>query len=146
LTRSEAERIVASAIYRDYTLKAEDLPLILEAKRPCWGDGLPESVAADFSMEDVGGLENLKGWLRLRRDGFSKKARDYGLPDATRDSDAGIPGAGKSLCAKAVRRTGKCHCCDWIRASFTRNTLRKRKPVAPGSGTSEAMAPVVPVD
>ncbi|HEY4263453.1 MAG TPA: AAA family ATPase, partial [Schlesneria sp.] len=103
LTRSEAERIVASAIYRDYTLKPEDLPLILEAKRALLGAaGCLESVAADFTMEDVGGLDNLKAWLKQRRDGFSKKARDFGLPTPRGILMLGIPGAGKSLCAKAV--------------------------------------------
>lgn len=103
LTRSEAERIVASAIYRDYTLKPEDLPLILEAKRALLGAaGCLESVAADFTMEDVGGLDNLKAWLKQRRDGFSKKAREFGLPTPRGILMLGIPGAGKSLCAKAV--------------------------------------------
>lgn len=103
LTRSEAERVVASAIYRDYTLKPADLPVILEAKKAVLGaSGCLESVAIDFTMDDVGGLENLKAWLRQRRDGFSKRARDYGLPTPRGILMLGIPGAGKSLCAKAV--------------------------------------------
>jgi SpoVK/Ycf46/Vps4 family AAA+-type ATPase len=103
LTRSEAERIVASAIYKDYTLKSDDLPMILEAKRALLGAaGCLESVAVDFVMEDVGGLDNLKAWLRQRRDGFSKQARDFGLPTPRGILMLGIPGAGKSLCAKAV--------------------------------------------
>lgn len=103
LTRSEAERIVASAIYRDNTLKPEDLPMIMEAKRALLGSaGCLESVAVDFVIDDVGGLENLKAWLRQRRDGFSKQAREYGLPTPRGILLLGIPGAGKSLCAKAV--------------------------------------------
>lgn len=103
LTRSEAERIVASAIYQDFSLTAADLPHILEAKRALLGaTGCLESIAADFSMEDIGGLDNLKAWLRQRRDGFSKKAREFGLPPPRGVLMLGVPGGGKSLCAKAV--------------------------------------------
>lgn len=103
LTRSEAERIVASAIYQDFSLTASDLPKILEAKRALLGaSGCLESIAADFSMEDIGGLETLKAWLRQRRDGFSKKAREFGLPPPRGVLMLGVPGSGKSLCAKAV--------------------------------------------
>lgn len=103
LTRAEAERIVASAIYQDFSLTAADLPKILESKRAVLGSsGCLESIAADFSMEDIGGLDNLKAWLRQRRDGFSKKAREYGLPPPRGVLMLGVPGGGKSLCAKAV--------------------------------------------
>ncbi len=103
LTRTEAERVVASVIYQDFSLSGDDLPAVLDAKRSLLGSaGSLESIAVDFTIEDVGGFENLKAWLRQRRGGFSKKAREFGLVPPRGILMLGVPGCGKSLCAKAV--------------------------------------------
>ncbi len=52
--------------------------------------------------EDVGGLEVLKDWLRLRERAFTQEARDYGLPAPKGIALIGIPGTGKSLTAKMI--------------------------------------------
>ncbi len=103
LTGSEARRVVASAILDDHILNGEDLPRILDAKRMLLGSsGCLETIATDFGPDEIGGLENLKRWLKKRRGALGKKARDYGL-DAPRGMLLlGVQGCGKSLCAKVV--------------------------------------------
>ncbi len=103
LTCQEAERVVAAAIYQDYALRGDDLHRIVEAKRMLLGStGYLESIAADFSPDDIGGLENLKRWLKQRRGGFSQAARDFGLEPPRGVLMLGVQGCGKSLCAKVV--------------------------------------------
>jgi AAA+ superfamily predicted ATPase len=103
LTRSEVERVVASAIYRDYSFSGQDLPALVEAKRHLLGSsGCLEGVAADVSSDDLGGLDSLKRWLQLRRGGFTPAARDFGLQPPRGILMLGVPGCGKSLCAKVV--------------------------------------------
>lgn len=103
LTLSEAERVVASAIHQDHALRGDDLPRIIETKRKLLGStGVLESVAADFDSNDIGGLENLKRWLTQRRDGYSQRARDFGLEPPRGVLILGVQGCGKSLCAKVV--------------------------------------------
>jgi AAA+ superfamily predicted ATPase len=103
LTRSETERVIASAIYRDYTLSGDDLPRIVEAKRQLLGaTGCLESIVADFSPDDIGGLDNLKQWLRVRRGGFTQTAREFGVEPPRGVLMLGVQGCGKSLCAKVV--------------------------------------------
>ena len=103
LTCSEAERVVASVINDDNALTSEDLARVVEAKRTLLGTtGCLESIVADFDPEDIGGLERLKAWLRRRREGFSQRARDYGLEPPRGVLMLGVPGCGKSLCAKVV--------------------------------------------
>ena len=34
----------------------------------------------DETINSVGGLEELKHWLRQRSDAFTERAREYGLP------------------------------------------------------------------
>lgn len=61
-----------------------------------WYDPLPGGLDA------VGGLENLKEWLRQRSLAHSAKARAYGLPAPKGALLVGVPGCGKSLTAKAI--------------------------------------------
>lgn len=103
LNRWEAERAMSAAIHDDYMLTADDIPRIVEAKRCLLGTtGCLEPIAADFPATDIGGLNNLKRWLSLRREGFSKRAREFGLETPRGMLMLGIQGCGKSLCAKAV--------------------------------------------
>ena len=103
LTCAEAERVIASAIYQDYALRGDDIPRIVEAKRMLLGStGCLESIAADFLPEDIGGLENLKSWLKQRRGGFTQQAREFGLEPPRGVLMLGVQGCGKSLCAKVV--------------------------------------------
>ncbi len=51
-------------------------------------------------QDNIGGLDVLKDWLMERADAFTERAREYGL-DAPRGlALIGIPGTGKSLCAR----------------------------------------------
>jgi SpoVK/Ycf46/Vps4 family AAA+-type ATPase len=68
---------------------------------------LRQSEALEFyssteTMDNVGGLDQLKQWLRDRERAFSKEAADYGLPAPKGVVLLGIPGTGKSLTAKMV--------------------------------------------
>jgi AAA+ superfamily predicted ATPase len=103
LTTDEAARVVAGAIREDNVLDAADLPRIVDAKRNRLGTtGCLESIVADVSPDEIGGLKNLKRWLNLRRNGFSLGAKDYGLDPPRGILLLGVQGCGKSLCAKVV--------------------------------------------
>lgn len=103
LTRAEAARVVATAIWDDGKLDANDLPRMIEAKRTLLADsGLLESVAVDVALSDMGGLNRLKSWLGKRRGGFTAKARDFGLAPPRGILLLGVQGGGKSLAARIV--------------------------------------------
>jgi SpoVK/Ycf46/Vps4 family AAA+-type ATPase len=105
LTAAQAQRVFASAIVgsTDSTLDDRDIDLVTEEKRQI----LMESEALEFypitqSPDDVGGLDILKSWLRMRDMAFTQKAREYGLPAPKGIALIGIPGTGKSLTAKMI--------------------------------------------
>lgn len=103
LTCTEAERVAAAAVFDDFAFTVEDIPRLIESKRTLLGSaGCLEAISVDFQPEDVGGLNRLKQWLGQRRGGFTKEARKYGLESPRGVLMLGVPGCGKSLCAKVV--------------------------------------------
>jgi AAA+ superfamily predicted ATPase len=103
LTGAQAHRVFAKAIVGDGVLDDRDIDLVTEEKRQI----IRENKALEFyavtnTPEDVGGLDVLKEWLRLRERAFTQEARDYGLPFPKGIALIGIPGTGKSLTAKMI--------------------------------------------
>jgi SpoVK/Ycf46/Vps4 family AAA+-type ATPase len=64
--------------------------------------GILEYFEPKQTINDIGGLENLKGWIKMRSKAFSKKAREFGLPVPKGALLVGAPGCGKSLSAKVA--------------------------------------------
>lgn len=50
----------------------------------------------------VGGLDNLKNWLKSRSSAFERKAKAFGLKEPKGILLLGVPGTGKSLTAKSI--------------------------------------------
>jgi len=64
--------------------------------------GLLEIIDTDCTLDDIGGLENLKAWLIARKSSFTAQAREFGVSSPKGLLMVGVPGCGKSLTAKAV--------------------------------------------
>jgi AAA+ superfamily predicted ATPase len=54
------------------------------------------------SLDSVGGLDNLKNWVLKRKDLFSEKAYEAGVPLPSGILLMGVSGCGKSMAAKAI--------------------------------------------
>lgn len=103
LTLHEAENAFARAMVRDARLQPADIELIYEEKRQIVRKtGILEFVHSDVAIGDVGGLENLKRWLKKRDKSWLDGAKKYGVPPPKGVLVTGVPGCGKSLLAKAI--------------------------------------------
>jgi AAA+ superfamily predicted ATPase len=63
-----------------------------------------ELISADVALDDVGGLEVLKAWLKMRVLAFDEGARAFGLAEPRGMLVCGVQGCGKSLVSKAAAR------------------------------------------
>ncbi len=100
LTTLEAENAFALSLIESETVT----PAIVsrEKAQALKKGGLLEVITTTASLDSIGGLDRLKGWLRQRHEAFTKRARDYGLPLPKGMLVLGVPGTGKSLTAKAT--------------------------------------------
>lgn len=104
LTETEAENAIAKAIIlADGRLDGDAIENVTAEKQQIIRkSGLLEYYATHEQMGNVGGLANLKEWLRKRVRAFGDDARAFGLPEPRGLLLVGVQGCGKSLVAKAV--------------------------------------------
>jgi SpoVK/Ycf46/Vps4 family AAA+-type ATPase len=100
LTADEAENAYSKCLVKT---KRFDIDVILAEKEQI----IRKSRVLEFhrtseQFSDIGGLDQLKEWLRKRQAAFTRQARDFGLPESKGILLIGVPGCGKSLTAKAV--------------------------------------------
>jgi SpoVK/Ycf46/Vps4 family AAA+-type ATPase len=101
-----------------------------------------ELVEPEVDLQDVGGLEVLKGWLRTRVVAFGPEARAFGLPEPRGMMVCGVQGCGKSLVAKA---TASVFGLPLVRLDFAAVFASSSPELAVRQATrmAEAIAPVV---
>jgi SpoVK/Ycf46/Vps4 family AAA+-type ATPase len=71
-----------------------------EKKQLILKEGVLEYYSHKLTLEDLGGLDNLKDWLRKRERAFTKEAQEFGLKRPRGFLAMGVSGCGKSLAAK----------------------------------------------
>lgn len=103
LTADEIGHVLSKVFAQRKTFTEEAFSEILaEKEQMSKKEGVLEFVPPRFSLEDVGGYETLKEWLRKRQALFSKEALDAGIPIPKGLLLMGISGCGKSLCVKTI--------------------------------------------
>lgn len=105
LTKDEAEKVYRKAQVKAGHLTEEEVEIVLsEKKQLIRRNGILEYIEEDETLDSVGGLEELKRWLRQRSNAFTERAREYGLPQPKGMLILGVPGCGKSMIAKTTSR------------------------------------------
>jgi SpoVK/Ycf46/Vps4 family AAA+-type ATPase len=107
-TMAEAERLIQRAVLEDGVLGPEDIDFVRRQKFAALGtDGVLELVESERrTLDDVGGLEGLKDWLRLRGSAVgSDRAAALGVDAPRGVLLTGVPGCGKSFISKTLAGT-----------------------------------------
>lgn len=105
LTRDEAEKVFRKSRVMAGQLTENEVNIVLsEKKQLIRRNGILDYIEEDETIDSVGGLEELKHWLKQRSNAFTERAREYGLPQPKGMLILGVPGCGKSLIAKTTAR------------------------------------------
>ena len=103
LTDRDTERLARNAIFFDGAITGSDLPGVMRAKYDLLNNGGVMHYEYDTArFSDVGGLDNLKRWLQLRKTAFEGDGPARGLDNPRGILLIGVQGCGKSLAAKAT--------------------------------------------
>lgn len=105
LNEFQIKQILNLAYQDGGCIDKEDKLLILKEKEQFTKkNGLLEIVSFSETIDDIGGLENLKEWLTRKEKVFSNldKAMKFGVDVPKGIMIVGMPGCGKSLTAKAT--------------------------------------------
>lgn len=105
LTLTESEKVITRLIMEDGAIRAADVGRVAQSKRQVVEqDGLLEYWPVADDLGEVAGLAGLKQWLGKRRAVVHdpQRAASFGLGFPRGVLLLGVPGCGKSLCAKAI--------------------------------------------
>jgi AAA+ superfamily predicted ATPase len=103
LSISAARRLARQAIQNDGTLTKGDLSALVRSKIELLNrNGVLTFEPETARFADIGGFENLKGWLSKRKRVFQGVIEVTGLPAPKGIMLLGVQGCGKSLAAKVV--------------------------------------------
>lgn len=103
LSRARIRRILGKALAAKQQVNESDIDGVLEEKRQAIRQtGILEFLPSQASLKNVGGLQNLKQWVKMRQDAFTEEARRFGIPNPKGVLLVGIQGTGKSLSAKTI--------------------------------------------
>ena len=105
LTEFEITNLLALSYADDGALTRKDLRLIFDQKQQMIKKaGILEMIPLKETIDDIGGLENLKEWFERKAKVYKNinQAKKYGVDMPKGVLIAGVPGCGKSLNAKAA--------------------------------------------
>jgi SpoVK/Ycf46/Vps4 family AAA+-type ATPase len=103
LSLERIRRVLSKIIATYKTIDDNSIAVLLSEKKQIISQTeILEYTSVDEKITNLGGLENLKDWLKKRKTAFGVQAANYGLPTPRGLLLIGLQGTGKSLTAKAV--------------------------------------------
>ena len=103
LSLERIRRVLSKIIATYKTIDNDSIKILLsEKKQIIRQTEILEYSSVNEQIANLGGLDNLKDWLKKRKTAFGLQALNYGLPTPRGLLLIGIQGTGKSLTAKAI--------------------------------------------
>ncbi len=105
MSLTEVEHLLRRLLDRHGKVDEEFFKLVLDEKEQVTRkEGILDFVPPDQALEQLGGLDQLKEWVRERASLFTPEARRQEMPQPKGVLLMGISGCGKSLAVKVIAR------------------------------------------
>lgn len=105
MSRDDARRLIRQSMEVDGCITMNDVARVLKHKHESLGAGVLALEVDTGNFKDVGGQQQFKRWIELRRAAFLGEASAAGLDIPKGVLLLGVQGGGKSLAAKALAGT-----------------------------------------
>ena len=103
LSLERIRRVLSKIIATHKTIDQKSITILLNEKKQIISQTeILEYWSVNEKITNIGGVKNLKDWLKKRKSSFGIQASNYGLPTPRGLLLVGIQGTGKSLTAKAI--------------------------------------------
>nr|YP_010241847.1 hypothetical protein LWB66_pgp136 [Coscinodiscus wailesii]QTI82762.1 hypothetical protein [Coscinodiscus wailesii] len=103
LSLERIRRVLSKIIATYKTIDESSIEVLLNEKKQIISQTqILEYWSSTENIKNIGGVNNLKDWLKKRKISFTIQASNYGLPTPRGLLLIGIQGTGKSLTAKAI--------------------------------------------
>nr|YP_010517017.1 subunit 4 of 6S proteasome [Haslea provincialis]UXN44799.1 subunit 4 of 6S proteasome [Haslea provincialis] len=103
LSLERIRRVLSKIIATYKTINNNSINILLSEKKQIISQTeILEYISVEEKIINLGGLQNLKEWLKKRKTAFTIQASNYGLPTPRGLLLVGIQGTGKSLTAKSI--------------------------------------------
>nr|YP_010537112.1 hypothetical protein ON770_pgp082 [Lithodesmioides polymorpha]UYC30899.1 hypothetical protein [Lithodesmioides polymorpha] len=103
LSLERIRRVLSKIIVTHKTINENSIAILLNEKKQIISQTeILEYWSVNEKITNIGGVNNLKEWLKKRKTSFGVQASNYGLPTPRGLLLVGIQGTGKSLTAKAI--------------------------------------------
>nr|YP_009029543.1 hypothetical protein [Lithodesmium undulatum]AGH29074.1 hypothetical protein [Lithodesmium undulatum]UYC30490.1 hypothetical protein [Lithodesmium undulatum] len=103
LSLERIRRVLSKIIVTHKTINENSISILLNEKKQIISQTeILEYWSVNEKITNIGGVNNLKDWLKKRKTSFGVQASNYGLPTPRGLLLVGIQGTGKSLTAKAI--------------------------------------------
>jgi ATP-dependent 26S proteasome regulatory subunit len=145
LSRHLARQAIVDSVVVDRRLDQSDLKSIIAFKKKALKSiGVLEPIESFTTLDEIGGMRNLKAWLELRERALSDEAVEFGVEPPRGVLMLGVQGAGKSLSAKAVATAWKRPLMRLdVGAMFDRYIGESERRLRDALRQAELMAPVI---
>lgn len=103
MSLDEVGHLMRRLIREDKLDLAQAIPEIIEEKSyALMREGCLQFVGRTYTLDQIGGLDNLKEWVLARKPMFTRQAFESGVPLPSGILFMGVSGCGKSMAAKVI--------------------------------------------